>query len=111
MDAAALARVGGDRAFLGEMAAMFLDDCPRLMEGIRAAIARGDAAQVQAVTHSLKNWVGNFVAPAAFEATRAMEEMGHAGDLAGAEAAFATLEREIERLKPDLARLAPEPAR
>ena len=39
----------------------------------------GRRAQVRAVTHTLKNWVGNFVAPSAFEATRAMEEMGHAG--------------------------------
>lgn len=109
--AAALARVGGDRAFLEEMAAMFLDDCPRLMEGIRTAVARGDAPEVRAVTHTLKNWVGNFVAPTVFEATRAMEEMGHSGDLAGADAAYVTLEREIERLKPDLAKLVPEPAR
>ncbi len=109
--AAALARVGGDRAFLGEMTAMFLDDCPRLMGGIRAAIARGDATEVRVGTHTLKNWVGNFVAPSAFEATRAMEEMGHAGDLAGADAAYAALVREIERLKPELSEFLPEPAR
>ncbi|MEJ7638912.1 MAG: response regulator, partial [Singulisphaera sp.] len=109
--AAALARVGGDRAFLEEMAAMFLDDCPGLMEGIRAAIARGDAPEVRAVTHTLKNWVGNFIAPTVFEATRAMEEMGQTGDLAGAAAAYVTLEREIERLVPELATLVSEPAR
>ncbi len=99
----ALARVDGDRAFLTEMTALFLVDCPRLMGGIRAAIDKGDASRVQADTHALKNWVGNFSAPSAFEAALAMEAMGHAGDLGGAEAAYAALEREIERLGPELA--------
>ena len=41
--AAALDRVDGDRAFLGEMAAMFLAESPGLMAQIRDALARGDA--------------------------------------------------------------------
>ena len=104
MDAeAALERVGGDCAFLAEQVALFLRDCPRLMRGISAAIALGDVPRVRAETHSLKNWVGNFVAPTVFEATMAMEAIGHAGDLSVAGAAYATLEREIEGLTPELA--------
>ncbi len=103
--AAAPARVGGDRAFLAEMTAKFLVNCPRLMEGIRAAIAHGDAPRVRAESYALRNLVGNFVVPSAVEATRAMEAIGHAGDRDGAEAAYATLEREILRLGPELGRL------
>jgi two-component system sensor histidine kinase/response regulator len=103
MDAeTALERVGGDRAFLAEQVALFLLDCPRLMEGIGVAIAQGDAPRVRADTHTLKNWVGNFVAPTVFEATMAMEAIGHGGDLSVAEAAYATLEREINGLRPEL---------
>ncbi len=99
----ALERVGGDRSFLAEQVALFLLDCPRLMEGIGLAITQGDASRVRADTHILKNWIGNFVAPTVFEATMAMEAIGHGGDLSVAEAAYATLEREINGLRPELA--------
>jgi two-component system, sensor histidine kinase and response regulator len=100
----AVERVGGDRALFAELIAVFLIDCPRLMEGIGAAIARGDVSRVRTDTHALKNWVGNFFAPSVFDATLAMEAIGQAGDLSVAEAAYLALEREIDGLRLELAR-------
>ena len=72
--AAALARVDGDRGFLGEMARMFLEESPDLLTQVRQAVAASDAAALVAPAHTLKNWAGNFVAPAAFEAVAELED-------------------------------------
>ena len=97
--AAALARVDGDRVFMGEMALMFLEDTPHLLAQIQEAVAAGDSAGLVAPAHTLKNWTGNCVASAAFEAVAHLEAMGRAETLATAAPAFAALEREIERLR------------
>jgi two-component system, sensor histidine kinase and response regulator len=108
--AAALARVNGDRGFLGEMAVIFLEESPRLLAQIRDAIAADDPAGLVTPAHSLKNWAGNFVAQAAFEAMMDLEALGRAGALANAGTVLATLEREIERLRSAVAEFDREPA-
>jgi len=111
MDAdAALARVGGDRGFLGEMAVKFLDESPRLLAQIREAVTAADSAGLAAPAHTLKNWTGNFVASKAFEAATDLEAMGRAQTLATAGTALATLEREIARLGAAMAQFNREPA-
>jgi two-component system sensor histidine kinase/response regulator len=109
--AAALARVDGDRGFLGEMAEMFLEESPRLLAQIRHAVAACDPAGLVAPAHTLKNWAGNFVAPAASEAVTELEALGRAGALATSATALATLGREIERLRGAMAQFDGEPAR
>lgn len=103
---AALARVDGDRDFLGEMAVLFLEESPHLLAQVREAIAADDPAGLVTPAHSLKNWTGNFVAPAAFDAATELEAVGRTGSLATAGTALATLEREIERLSRAMARFA-----
>jgi two-component system, sensor histidine kinase and response regulator len=108
--AAALARVDGDRGFLGEMAGMFLQESPRLLAQIRQAVAACDSAGLIAPAHTLKNWTGNFVATAAFNATTDLEALGRANTLAKAGTVLTTLEREIERLGMAMAQFKPESA-
>ena len=105
--AAALARVDGDRAFLGEMVVIFLEESPRLLAQIRQAVAASDSAGLVVPAHSLKNWMGNFVAPAALGATTDLEAMGHAKTLAKAGTVLAALEREIERLEKAMVAFIP----
>jgi CheY-like chemotaxis protein len=105
----ALARVDGDRGFLCEMAALFLDESPRLLAQIRQAVEARDSASLIAPAHSLKNWTGNFVAPAAADAVTALEALGRAGALATSGTALARLEREIGRLGGAIAQLDGEP--
>src|SRR5262249_31843581 len=60
MDAeVALARVDGDRPFLGEMAALFLAEGPGLAEAIRQALEDEDLRRLGHPAHALKNWLGN----------------------------------------------------
>ena len=102
---AALARVQGDTALLGEMAELFLKNCPKLLAEIRQAIERQDTRALERAAHTLKGSVGNFAARAAYEAALRLETMARQGDLSQAESAFRALEQELERLTPTLATL------
>ena len=104
---ATLARFGGDRRFLTEMARLFLnEDCPRLMAEISRAIAIGDATSLAVAAHSLQNWIGNFSAPWVFEVVRVLEEMGRSGKLDRVEAAHEALQCGIARITAELVEFA-----
>ena len=77
-----------------------------LVEQLRDAIGRSAAADVHHVAHSLKGALATLGADAAAEAALRLERIGRAGDLAQVAAAFAALERELERLQPELDRFA-----
>ncbi|HEX9002914.1 MAG TPA: Hpt domain-containing protein, partial [Blastocatellia bacterium] len=65
--------------------------------------------------HNLKGTASAFAAQATTDAARRLEEMGRSGNLSEAEAAYANLKREVERLIAALNALvarhrAPNPA-
>jgi HPt (histidine-containing phosphotransfer) domain-containing protein len=101
-----LARADGDMALVQELAGLFLEGCPQLMATIRDAAARGDACQLAQAAHTLKGSVSPFGAEAAVAAALRLEMMGREGELAGVEAAWATLQEAITRLRPALDALA-----
>ena len=80
------------------MALLYLAESPGLLARIRAAIDAGDPLALIDPAHSLKNWAGNFVATAAYDAVASVEDLGRAGNLAEGAAVLAQLEREIDRL-------------
>ena len=82
-----------------------------MLAQIREAIAADNPAGLGTPAHRLKNWTGNFVAPAAFDAATELEAVGRTGSLATAGTALATLEREIERLSRAMAQFACEHVR
>ena len=98
----ALDRVEGDLELLQEMADLFLEECPHMVEEIGGAIAAGDAQALQHAAHTLKGSVSNFAADKATEASFALEKMGRQQDLACAATALAALEQELGRLTPVL---------
>ena len=98
----ALSRVGGDAALLKEIAALFIEDYPKVLEAIQAAVARGDAKGMERAAHGLKGSVANFGAQAAVEAAFQLEEMGHAGDLAGVRETIDALARALDELHAEL---------
>lgn len=101
-----LERVGGDIEFLNEIARMFLDDCPRMVQEIRFACARGDADALQHAAHTLKGCVANFGAGPAREAACRLEMIGRSGDLAPAPVACTDLESELARFTEALTALS-----
>src|SRR5215470_14137761 len=90
----ALDRVEGDLELLQEMADLFLEEYPHMLEEIGRAITGGDALALQHAAHTLKGSVSNFAADRATETSFVLEKMGRQHDLANAATAFATLTQE-----------------
>jgi two-component system sensor histidine kinase/response regulator len=105
---ALLDRVGGDREFLQEIASLFIQDCPRLLGGIKAAVSREDAQGLEHAAHTLKGSVANFGAEAARQAAFRLEALARSGDLTPAAEALSALERELGRFTEALAGLSRE---
>jgi signal transduction histidine kinase/CheY-like chemotaxis protein len=103
--AAALARAGGDEGLLQETADIFLQELPKAMAAIRAALATRNGAAAAQAAHSLKGSVGLFGAEDAVTAARSIEEAGRAGEFQQGEAACAALEAHLDRLRPAIAAL------
>ena len=106
----AMASVGGDRELLREIAALFIDDCERLIEEVQDAVGRRDATRLRQTAHRLKGSVGHFGAPAVMTQARRLENMGQSGDLSQCEEALGCLLRELERVRPEIAKLSLAPA-
>jgi CheY-like chemotaxis protein len=101
--AAALEQVNGDAALLGELAELFLAECPKLLAAVREAVQTRDAGCLRQAAHVLKGSVSNFAAQPAAAAAERLEQLGKAGDLSEADKALADLEAALGRLQPALA--------
>lgn len=80
----ALARVGGDKELLREIAVLFIEERPRAVAEIQEAIAAQDAAKLENAAHALKGSVANFGARDAVEAAFRLEQMGRAKEMSEA---------------------------
>ena len=98
----ALSRVGGDVDLLKEIAILFLDDYPKSLSELRAAIETGDAKRVERTAHGLKGSVSNFGARPAVDAALQLETMGRAQKLAEVEQVFHSLEMALAALRIEL---------
>ena len=107
----ALENTDGSEELLLELAGVFLEECPKMMRQIKAAIDERDAPGLQLAAHSLKGSVRIFAASAATDAALALENIGTSGDLSGAEDRRVALSQEIDRLKAILAERSGEQAR
>jgi CheY-like chemotaxis protein len=95
----ALENLGDDEKLLEELLGLFLDDCPRLVGEIRAAIVTANAPALKRLGHTAAGAASNFAAPALQAAARRLEAMGKSENLAGAEDACATLEQAVDRFR------------
>ena len=105
---AALAHVDGDLQLLAELAAMFLQDYPRLLNEVRQSIVEGDYSSLERAAHTLKGRLAFFgVENARIQALK-LEMMGREQDPDGVWQVLADLEVEIEDSMPEFHRLARE---
>ncbi len=95
---ATLALVGDDPALAREIAALFLESSPALLEELRQAIEGGDAHTAERTAHALKGSASNFFAKRTVEAALALEQLAAGGGLAGADDGFRKLSAEIASL-------------
>jgi signal transduction histidine kinase/DNA-binding response OmpR family regulator len=99
------ARCGGRDELVRQIARLFLNECPRYLERLRAAASAGDTEGLHAAAHTLKGSVGNLSAGAAHAAVRRLEVAARAGDPAAAQAALAVVEAALDQLRPSLREL------
>lgn len=95
----------GEPDLLLQVLTIFLDEAPKRIERLQSALAAGDAAGVQRAAHSLKGSAGNIGAHALFDASRHLDELGKAGDLAAAASALRHLLDEYARVETEIQRV------
>lgn len=98
----ALARVGGDVELLREIAALFIDDYPRVIGQLRDALAHGDAQGLERTAHGLKGSVSTFGARNAMEAAKMLENLGRSHKLDEVRQILNTLELALAALRSEL---------
>jgi signal transduction histidine kinase/DNA-binding response OmpR family regulator len=104
----ALEQFPGGMEAVREMAALFITECQRLHDEIRAGISRGDAAQLRRGAHTLKSSSEMFGATRVREAAWRLEQLGRDQDLSKAEHALKQLEQELPALLAALQELSGE---
>jgi CheY-like chemotaxis protein len=100
-----IAQMDGNVGLFHRMAALFLADAPKKMEGIRVAVESGNAESLLKLSHALKGSAANFFAERAVAAAARLESMARKSDLEQAQSAFNELETVIGHLKTELAGL------
>jgi HPt (histidine-containing phosphotransfer) domain-containing protein len=86
-----------------ELAAMMVDECPRLLDEVRQALADGDATRARLSAHTLRGAAQHFVAEETVAAATEMETLADAGNLDAARDALRHLETVVKRLAAALA--------
>jgi two-component system sensor histidine kinase/response regulator len=102
----ALSRVGGDTELLKEIAVLFLETYPDVLQEIRTAAENGDAQTLERSAHGLKGSVANFGAAAAVDAAMLLENMGRTHQLQEATQGLRNLEIALSALRPELEALS-----
>ena len=96
--AAAMRWLGGDRDLLSELVSIFVDDGPKRLQAIRAALSASDILQVEHVAHSLKGSASILGATRLQAAALALEEAAHDGHTENGSDLVAQIDRELARV-------------
>ena len=102
----ALSNIGEDENLLVELASIFLEEYPGILENVRTAVGNNDGEALVYYAHALKGSVSNFVAGDTESAARKLEQIGREGDIADAPKVLSELETALSRLTPALSDLA-----
>jgi two-component system sensor histidine kinase/response regulator len=89
---------------LKELAELFLQSCPKMLEDIREASQKRDAKALEIAAHSLRGSVGNFFSQGARETAQQLESLGRSGEIAGAEELVRLLEEQVGEFNRVLSR-------
>jgi len=106
--AGALEIAGGDKAFLKEIADLFLENLPGYVASIREAISGEDAVALEGAAHNLKGAVGNFGAKRAYDAAYRLEAIGKKNVMAEADRLMKKLMEELSSLENAIKSALPE---
>jgi HPt (histidine-containing phosphotransfer) domain-containing protein len=104
----ALSHVDGDRQLLAELAELFSQDYPRLLEEIRSSIPKIDFSALERGAHTLKGRLAFFGIHRVRDMASDLEIMGRTGNLSQAMQSLKIIEVEMERILPEFDALARE---
>lgn len=106
---ALLAAFDNDTQLMAEVARLFITDAPALLTAIRGAIATANAEELARRAHDLKGMLRSFQADGPAQIAQSLEQMGKAGQLAGAENIMESLVKDVQQLSTALARATDVP--
>jgi CheY-like chemotaxis protein/HPt (histidine-containing phosphotransfer) domain-containing protein len=98
-------RLGGDVELAQDILVGFIEDAPKQMAALRAALEAGDTEALRRNAHTLKGSSANVSATALQDAAFSMESAGVRGDGEAATSAMAELEKAFECLRQAVERL------
>jgi two-component system, sensor histidine kinase and response regulator len=104
----ALSHVDGDMQLLAELAELFLQDYPRLLEEIRESIPKADFSVLERGAHTLKGRLAFFGIRRIRDLASNLEDMGRTGDQSHSMQALKTIEIEMGKILPEFDALARE---
>ncbi len=96
--AVAMRWLGGDRRLLSELVGIFVDDGPKRLQAIRAALTEADAQQIEHVAHNLKGSAAILGATRLQTAALALEDAAHDGHTEDGPDLVAQIAREMDRV-------------
>src|SRR5206468_13001495 len=99
---AMLEHVAGETALLDEIVRLYREDAPRLLSDLRGAITQQDSRSMERAAHKIKGVLGMLGAEIAAEVAAQLEKLGAEQNLDRAGLLLSALEREMERLMPEL---------
>jgi signal transduction histidine kinase/CheY-like chemotaxis protein/HPt (histidine-containing phosphotransfer) domain-containing protein len=99
---AALEIVGGSAELFTEIAGIFMEECPGLLDAIDDGFTAADLDVVKRASHRLKGSLGMLAALPAHKTAQRLEHSAGSGEMDQARDAWETLRAEIERLQPEL---------
>lgn len=97
-----LQRLDGDLQLAREIADLFLEDVPTLLDRVGSALTAADPEALRQAAHALKGAVANFEAQRSFELARKLEGLGQQGTIQDAAEALSELQNELEQLREEL---------
>lgn len=104
----ALSRLGGDERIYRDFVGSVIEDSPRMLAEIRAALADGQVDVAHCTAHGLKGMLATLEARPAMAAAQAVENLTQTGKQRDAATAVERLAFELDRLAQAVA--APEAA-
>lgn len=102
---AALERIGGDRQLFRELALIFVEDSPALLESLRASLAEQNRGLAERCAHGLKGIAANVGGVRVERTAVVVEDAARAGQLEIADIGYQTLAVELSRLIDELRRM------
>jgi CheY-like chemotaxis protein len=98
----AVETVQGDLSLLRDIVTTFLDECPRMLDGIQQSLHGQQCRQLQLAAHTLKGSMRYFGAKEAFDRAYDLECLARDGHLENAGETLRSLQAELDRITPDL---------